>query len=142
MLPNATTESIHGRDAAEIDKDDLNWGRDQPYVIHASLKINGRTEATDTAWPQPFKYLDFSKRGVNVEYSSCKTEVRVSAKLPVKGFVFSETQGLELSDNGFDVMPGEVHVVRIGGPGVVKTGLKWTYVGAERTDLATSKPKL
>lgn len=140
--PNATTECVDGRQAAEIDKDNLNWGRGDPYVIHASLEVNGKIKATDTVWPQPLKYLDFSNRGVKVEYSSCKTEVRVSAKLPVKGFVFSETQGLELSDNGFDIMPGDVHVVSLGGPGAVKTALGWTYVGAEKIDEVPSRPKL
>ena len=140
--PNATTECVDGRQAAEIDKDDLGWGRDDPYVIHAVLEVNGKAEATDTAWPQPLKYLDFSNRGVNVEYSSCKTEVRVSTKLPVKGFVFSETQGLELSDNGFDIMPGEVQVVRIGGSSVAKADLGWTYIGAEKTEVAAWRPKL
>ena len=140
--PNATTECVDGRRAAKIDKDGSSWGKDDPYVIHAVLEVNGKTEATDTAWPQPLKYLDFSHRGVSVEYSSCKTEARVSAKLPVKGFVFSEIQGLELSDNGFDIMPGEVHIVRIGGPDVARAGLAWTYVGAERTEGAASRPKL
>ncbi|KAM0702473.1 hypothetical protein Q7P35_009901 [Cladosporium inversicolor] len=140
--PNATTECIHGHQAAEIDKDDFGWAKDDPYIIHAALEVNGKIEATDTAWPQPLKYLDFSNRGVKVEYSSCKTEARVSAKLPVKGFVFSETQGLELSDNGFDIMPGEEHIVSIGGPSTVKTALEWTYVGAERVEEVTSRPKL
>jgi beta-mannosidase len=139
--PNATTECIHGRQAAETDKDDLNWGKGHPYVIHASLEVNGKVEATDTAWPQPLKYLDFSNRGVKVVYSSCRTEARVSAKLPVKGFVFSETQGLELSDNGLDIMPGEVHAVSIGGSNVARN-LDWTYVGAEGIEEVSSRPKL
>jgi beta-mannosidase len=140
--PNATTECIHGHQAAENDKDKSVWGKSDPYVIHAVLEVNGKIEATDTAWPQPLKYLDFSNRGVKVEYSSCRTEVRVSAKLPVKGFVFSETQGLELSDNGFDIMPGEVHLISIGSSNVAKTDLGWTYVGSKKVEEVTSRPKL
>ena len=60
----------------------------------------------------------------------------------MKGFVFSETQGLELSDNGFDIMPGEVQVVRIGGSSVAKADLGWTYIGAEKTEVAAWRPKL
>jgi beta-mannosidase len=140
--PNATTECIQGHQATEINKADLSWGRGDPYVIYATLKVNGKVEATDTAWPQPLKYLDFSNRGVKVEYSSCMTEVKVSAKLPVKGFVFAERQGLELSDNGFDIMPRETHVVRIGGLSEASARSDWTYVGAEETEVVASKPKL
>jgi beta-mannosidase len=140
--PNSTTECIQGHQATESNKADLNWGRSDPYVIYATLNVNGKVEATDTAWPQPLKYLDFSNRGVKVEYSSCMTEVKVSAKLPVKGFVFSERQGVELSDNGFDIMPGEIHVVRTGGLGETSARLDWTYVGAEETEVIVSKPKL
>lgn len=140
--PNATTECIQGRHAAEINRDDLGWGKSDPYVIYATLKVNGKVEATDTAWPQPLKYLDFSNRGVKVEYSSCRTEVKVSAKLPVKGFVFSEREGLELSDNGFDIVPGETLVVRIGGLSAAGEVLSWTYVGAGGAEVALSRPKL
>jgi beta-mannosidase len=141
-LPNVTTECIQGHQATEIDKTNLGWGKGDPYAIYATLKANGKVEATDTAWPQPLKYLDFSNRGVKVEYSSCRTEVKVAAKLPVKGFVFSERQGLELSDNGFDIMPGATHVVRIGGLNETSARLDWTYVGAEGTETVASRPKL
>jgi beta-mannosidase len=140
--PNATTECLQGHRATEINKADLSWGKGDPYVIYATLKVNGKVKATDTAWPQPLKYLDFSSRGVKVEYSFCMTEVKVSAKLPVKGFVFAERQGLELSDNGIDIMPGETHVVRIGGLSEASERLDWTYVGAEGTEDTVMKPKL
>ena len=58
-----------------------------------------------------------------------------------QGFVFSETQGLELSDNGLDIMPGEVHAVSIGGSNVARN-LDWTYVGAEGIEEVSSRPKL
>jgi beta-mannosidase len=140
--PNATTECLQGHQAIEIIKGDLSWGKSDPYFIHTTLKVDGRVEATDTTWPQPLKYLDFSNRGVKVEYSSCMTEVKVSAKLPVTGFVFSERQGLELSDSGIDIMPRETHIVRIGSLGETGARLDWTYVGADGTEMSASKPKL
>ena len=78
-----------------------------PYVIHAVLTVNGAVVATDTAWPEPIKFLDLSDRGVRFEISEAKDQVVVAADKPVKGFVFEETEGMKLSDNGFDVVPGE-----------------------------------
>ncbi|KAK3331893.1 glycoside hydrolase family 2 protein [Cercophora scortea] len=89
-----------------------------PFIIHASLESadsdmesaddDGELwTASDTSWTDPIKYLDFSgDRGVRVEHIA-RNLVQVSAAKPVKGFVFAERQGVRLSDNGFDVIPGE-----------------------------------
>ncbi|OTA03211.1 GH2 beta-mannosidase [Trichoderma parareesei] len=103
-----------------------------PYVVHATITdvATGTVIAADTAWPEPVKYLDLSDRGIAFEASSAGDEVVVSAEKPVKGFVFEEVQGLELSDNGFDVVPGEKQLVKIGG--ALKAGeLLWTCIGAD-----------
>lgn len=135
--PNGTTEVIKGQLVGSRPVDTsgsegspaLDYLRHEPFVIHATISVEGNVVASDMAWPQPLKYLDFSDRGVNVEMSPSGNEVTVSAQRPVKGFVFEEYTGLKLSDNGFDVVPGESRVVTISG--AVEPDLRWTYVGAD-----------
>ncbi|KAK6221765.1 glycosyl hydrolase family 2 [Colletotrichum tabaci] len=105
---------------------------DDPFVIHATLAVDGAVVAEDTAWPQPLKYLEFSDRGVRVR-SAGEGLLVVSAEKPVKGFVIQEERGMKLSDNGFDVVPGEERVVRVEGIDVEK--LRWTYLGAPEASL-------
>ncbi|KIW97477.1 uncharacterized protein Z519_01061 [Cladophialophora bantiana CBS 173.52] len=117
-----------------------------PYVIHASLLVDGRVVSTDTGWPQPIKYLDFAApRDVKVQLSTAEGKdrgvttatVTVSAEKPVHGFVFREGRdGATFSDNGFDVVPGEDVVVEVvgGGTSPEKT-LRWTYIGAESASI-------
>ncbi|KAK5990024.1 Beta-mannosidase B [Cladobotryum mycophilum] len=109
-----------------------------PFVIHATL-IDPTTSsdtpiATDTAWPDPIKYLDMPSRGLQFQVSPSKQQVVVSAERPVKGFVFEEIEGLKLSDNGFDIVPGEKHTVNVEGSLRVDE-LLWTYVGAPGASL-------
>jgi beta-mannosidase len=56
--------------------------------------------------PDLIKYLEFLGRGVDVRYLDNNASVTVSANKLVKNFVFSEKQGVRLSDNGFDLVPG------------------------------------
>lgn len=97
-----------------------------PYVIHASLHVQGKCIASDLAWPDPIKYLSFDGRGVEVRYSDDKSQAYVSAAKPVKGFVFAEKKGVKLSDNGFDIVPGEVMEVRV--QGCRADELEWKYI--------------
>jgi beta-mannosidase len=133
ILPNATTEVAHeeefwkasyrtvkGNPPYDISKED-------PFVIQATLTIGGKVVATDVSWPEPIKYLDFSDRGVKLHYSQDTLSVSVTTTKPVKGFVFSERKGVSLSDNGFDVMPGESIDVEVSGARA--DTLKWMYVG-------------
>ncbi|KAJ3943132.1 uncharacterized protein N0V96_007366 [Colletotrichum fioriniae] len=107
---------------------------DDPFVIHATLFVDGKAMAEDTAWPQPLKYIDFSDRKVIVEVRD--GTLVVSAERPVKGFIIQEERGMKLSDNGFDVVPGEERVVRVEGYDVQK--LRWTYLGAPEASLGLS----
>lgn len=108
-----------------------------PYIIHATVSIGGQTIAADTAWPEPIKYLDFPDRDLSFEVSPAGDHVTVSVKKPIKGFVFEEVIGLKLSDNGFDLVPGEKHEVSVQGP--LKAGeLKYTYIGAPGPSLKVS----
>ncbi|KAK1718026.1 family 2 glycosyl hydrolase [Colletotrichum acutatum] len=107
---------------------------DDPFVIHATLFVDGKVVAEDTAWPHPLKYIDFSDRKVRVEVRD--GTLVVSAERPVKGFIIQEERGMKLSDNGFDVVPGEERVVRVDGYDVQK--LRWTYLGAPEVFLGLS----
>ncbi|KAL2824229.1 glycoside hydrolase superfamily [Aspergillus cavernicola] len=120
---NATTEVLENRCVNETQ---------DPFIIHAVITVGGQVVASDTAWPQPLKYLDFSNRSVKVETSPSQDEITVSADLPVKGFVFEERQGLTLSDNGFDLVPGEKQIIQVT-QGSISNGLGWTYIGANRS---------
>lgn len=127
--PNSTTELIRDQHVAEGNEDGTNWDLHDPFVIYASLSVDNQVVATDTAWPHPLKYLDFSDRLVQVEISPSKDEIKVSTKLPVKGFVISEREGLKISDNGFDLVPGVTHTVRVQGDSTAVDDLIWAYVG-------------
>ncbi|GAP92348.1 putative glycosyl hydrolase family 2 [Rosellinia necatrix] len=106
-----------------------------PYVIHATVTVNDQVIASDTYWPQPLKYLDFSNRNVTIKAVG-DSQVAISATRPTKGFVFEETRGVKLSDNGFDVIPGQERVVEI--TGIDAQSLKYTYIGAPEGSIALS----
>ncbi|KAJ3466387.1 hypothetical protein MRS44_007045 [Fusarium solani] len=126
--PNGTTEVI--RDQRVKTSGDLSWEKQDPFIIHAIVAVDGQVVATDTDWPRPFGYLDFSNRNVRVELSPAKDQATVSADLPVKSFMLEEWEGLNLSDNGVDLIPGEKHVITISGDSAKTEDLRWTYVGA------------
>jgi beta-mannosidase len=95
--------------------------------------VDGVVVATDSAWPDPIKFLDLSDRGISITVPA-KDQVIVSSERPIKGFVFEEVEGMKLSDNGFDIMPGERHHITVQGP-VSADKLRWTYIGAEDASL-------
>jgi beta-mannosidase len=104
-----------------------------PFIIHAVLRSSdGRILATDTDWPQPLKYLDFSNRNVKVDVSPSGESITISANRPVKGFVFEERERLTFSDNGFDLVPGEERVVTVRRESGHSEAIRWTYIGDER----------
>ncbi|KAK4201529.1 glycoside hydrolase superfamily, partial [Triangularia verruculosa] len=107
---------------------EINWKgkQEEPVVVCVSLWIDGQKVSSDTSWPDPIKYLDLSERGVRVQYPN-EFQVQISTDKPVKGFVFSEKEGVRLSDNGFDVIPGETVVVDV--EGIKAQELEWKFVG-------------
>ncbi|KAH7127138.1 glycoside hydrolase superfamily [Dendryphion nanum] len=130
IKPNGTTEVVQSQKAV-VEKDDdkpFKPSRADPFVIFVSLQIDGEEAASDISWPDPIKYLQFEDRGIQVEYrNKDKMLAIVSAKKPVKGFVFEEKEGVKLSDNGFDLMPGQVKKVAI--IGTPTDQLTWKFVG-------------
>ncbi|KAJ4298969.1 hypothetical protein N0V90_004213 [Kalmusia sp. IMI 367209] len=128
--PNGTTEVFENESVEVPSKQDPNKPFDvskaDPFIIYTSLLVYDKQVATDVSWPEPIKYLDLSERGVHLEYSEDKKKVYVSATKPVKGFVFCEKEGVKLSDNGFDIVPGEKKEVRV--EGCAADELEWRYV--------------
>lgn len=130
--PNGTTEifankKVVGQSAQDPDTS-FDTLKADPFVIYATLSIQDKQIASDVSWPEPIKYLSFSDRGVRFEYSEDKSKVFVSAERPVKGFVFAEKDGLKLSDNGFDLIPGRVTEVHVRGSPA--DTLQWRYIGS------------
>jgi beta-mannosidase len=78
-------------------------------------------------WPQPLKYLDFSNRGVT--FSVEREEVTLKTERPTKGVILDvegdDDSGLEWSDNGFNIMPGEIVKVIAKGLGKRKVNVYW-----------------
>ena len=135
---NGTTEIMQNAEVAIDSSHDptkpFNPQKDwDPYIIHASLMLDGKVISTDTAWPHPIKYLDFADRGVKVQLSPGKDKLTVTAEKPVHGFVFEERKDwVVFSNNGFDVVPGEEIVVQVKGGEVKEEEIRWCYIGAER----------
>ncbi|KAH7397268.1 glycoside hydrolase superfamily [Pyrenochaeta sp. MPI-SDFR-AT-0127] len=130
IAPNGTTEILQNQVAGlpdtQVPNSPFNMSDADPFIIHALLFVDRHPVASDVAWPDPIKYLSFDDRDVQVSYSESKTEVFISAKKPVKGFVFAEKEGVGLSDNGFDIVPGEMKTVQV--KGCAADELKWRYV--------------
>ncbi|KAI0130929.1 glycoside hydrolase family 2 protein [Daldinia grandis] len=139
--PNSTTEIFQDHAAPVVESQLADTTRPfdlvkyDPYIIHAIAKEDGKVIATDTAWPQPLKYLDFSNRNIKFKALSTNKVVILSTR-PVKGFVFEETREVKLSDNGFDLVPGEEKIVDIFGAAL--DSLRYTYIGAPEGSLKVS----
>ncbi|KAL7623756.1 hypothetical protein AAE478_005309 [Parahypoxylon ruwenzoriense] len=139
--PNSTTEVLQGHAVQAVDPElndttrPFDLSKYDPYVIHAVLTAGGQVVATDTSWPQPLKYLDFSSRGVKFKALST-SQVAISAARPVKGLVFEETRATKLSDNSFDLVPSEDRIVDVSG--VRLDSLRYTYIGAPEGSLGIS----
>ncbi|KAH8161088.1 hypothetical protein CIB48_g7156 [Xylaria polymorpha] len=139
--PNSTTEILKGHDLmgditgtqGNVQSSDI--AELDPYVIHAILAIGKEIVASDTYWPQPLKYLDFGNRNVTFKVIG-DSKVMVSAGRPIKGFVFEETRGVKLSDNGFDIVPGQEKVVEVTGTSM--QSLRYTFIGAPEGSIALS----
>ncbi|KAI2642337.1 glycoside hydrolase family 2 protein [Xylaria nigripes] len=130
VRPNSTTEILKDHDT-EIQFTNLNDF--EPYVIHAVVTSGDEVICSDTYWPQPLKYLVHEQRGITVRVVGDSNLV-ITAARPTKGFVFQETQGVKLSDNAFDIVPGEEKVVKV--IGASAQSLKYTYLGANEGSIA------
>ena len=104
LLPNQSTEILKmGNNITEDDSPNL--------VVSVEYQTpSGEILRSSADWPQPLKYVDFSGRKVTCSVENEK--IRVEADKPVKGVILDvegdDDSELEWSDNGFDVMSGEV----------------------------------
>ncbi|KAF2735852.1 glycoside hydrolase [Polyplosphaeria fusca] len=127
---NSTTEVVRDRDAPYASLQDpkrpFEIAASDPFVIRAILNVRGQQVASDVSWPDPIKYLDFADRELSVDVSE-GSKIMVTAERPVKGFVIGERQGVKLTDNGLDVMPGEKLSIKV--EGAAANNLEWRYIG-------------
>jgi beta-mannosidase len=93
----------------------------------SALKSTSTTAMRSSAnWHQPLKYLDFSDR--RVSFSVEGEEITLKAEKPTKGVILDvegDDSRLEWSDNGFDIMPGEIAKVIAKGLGDRKVVVNW-----------------
>lgn len=124
IVPNGTTNIItDGVIDHTVDS--------EPHVLAARLWMNGDIVARDVDWPQPFKYLDFSDRGLEVVRTSQTPDqqtFRISTQKPVKCLVFEERDGIRPSDSAMDIVPGDDQTVTVTGLRPDET-LKYKFLG-------------
>ncbi|KAL4955077.1 glycoside hydrolase superfamily [Aspergillus filifer] len=125
ITPNGTTNVLKGI---------IDHTTTEPHVLAARVWVDDELVARDTDWPQPFKYLDLSDRGLEVMRilkTDDEQKFELSARKPVKCLVFEEREGVRVSDSAIDLVPGDDQVVTIRG---LKSGdgmLKYKFLGQE-----------
>lgn len=105
---------------------------DEPYVLAARLFVDGNVISRDADWPQPYKYLTFADRGIEIHQPSHGADegtIRVSAKRPTKGLVFEEREGVLLNDSALDIIPGDDQVVKVSGLKAGSSPLGYRFLG-------------
>jgi beta-mannosidase len=121
IVPNGTTT---------VTTEILDVASEDPHVLAARLWVNDVLISRDCDWPQPFKYLNFKDRGVNVEWSGGDF-MRISAKKPTKGVVFEERDNVLLEDNALEIVPGDEQTLRVQGLTPEATPLQFRFLGME-----------
>jgi beta-mannosidase len=120
LLPNQSTEVLVRIDISKYDPSNL--------VGSVVFTVpSGEILRSSADWPQPLKYLNFDERGVTMSTDGERVTLRV--KKPTKGVLLDvegdDDSGLEWSDNGFDIMPGETVNVIAKGLGGRKVAVCW-----------------
>lgn len=102
-------------------------GTDAHHRIAVGLYLHsdedGRLVARDVSWPEPLKFIDFSKNP-GVKVSKGENGLVVEAEKPVKGVEVVGEDGTAWKDNGIDLLPGDKVVVG-GDLKVSEVGLRW-----------------
>jgi beta-mannosidase len=102
----------------------------EPHVLAARLWVDEQIVARDVDWPQPLKYLDLSYRGLDIQlHRGDQTRVVINTRKPVKGLVIEAQEGVRISDNAMDIVPGDEQTVIVTGLG--NRSLKYRYLGQE-----------
>lgn len=115
IMPNGTTNII-------VDDIIDHTAYPEPHVLAARVWVDGHVAAREVDWPQPFKYLDLSDRGLDITISESAEGriLKIRAQKPVKCLVFEEQDSVRFSDNALDIVPGDEQVVTVTGLGDVK----------------------
>lgn len=111
---NGTTELLEGV---------VSEWRSEPCVVAVRLWLNGICVSRDADWPEPFKYLDLSDRGLSLALQEEK--LTISARKPVKGFVLDLEDAVSPTDNCIDIMPGDERDIQVVGYTGSLEQLKW-----------------
>ena len=120
--------SLSSNSSTEVDIFDVTKLNPADLVVSVLfIDPTGESLQSSADWPQPLKYVDFSKQELSVrvdgEVLSLKaTEPIKAVMLDVEGDDDSE---VEWSDNGFDVMPGDGVTVIAKGLGSRKVTVSW-----------------
>lgn len=114
VKPTGTTEVVNGVTPEE----------EPTVVVSEVFDLEGNLVSHDVDWPQPLKHLTFPNRGLKVEVSG-QEQLVVSSDRPVKGLFFTN-EGVEWSDNGMDLAPGQTLVITAKG---LNEEPKWIYYG-------------
>lgn len=128
IIPNSTTDVLTDGVIDHI-------AEPEAHVLSARLWVDGKVVARDVDWPQPFKYLDFSDRGLEVRPETTistgegQQALKISARKPVKCLVFEERDGVRVSDSAMDIVPGDEQVVIVTGLHESDAPLKHRYLG-------------
>lgn len=128
LVPNGTTNVI-------LDGVIDHTAYREPHVLAARIWVDGQLVARDVDWPQPFKYLDLSDRGlvISEQDASAAGEQRllITARKPVKCLVFEEREGVTISDSAVDIVPGDDQVVTISGLKPGDKPLRYKFLGSD-----------
>ncbi|PLB51373.1 glycoside hydrolase [Aspergillus steynii IBT 23096] len=130
VVPNGTTEILGDR--VDLNRNSTEKEEVQPFVIFATLSVDGAIVSRDFDWPQPLKYLKFRERDVKVEFLKEESSVRVAVSKPTKGLVFEERPGIWFGDNGIDLVPGDERIIPVKGIAGYDSIPRWTYIGDNR----------
>lgn len=126
IVPNGTTNII---------KDGIidHTTQSEAHVLAARLWVDNKVVARDVDWPQPFKYLDFSDRGLEVKQQvgpvSGQQVLHISSRKPVKCIVFEERENVRLSDSALDIFPGDEQIITATGLKEDDPPLSYRYLG-------------
>ncbi|RDW87120.1 beta-mannosidase [Aspergillus mulundensis] len=123
IAPNGTTNILDGVIDNEVD---------EPHVLAARVWIGGELVARDVDWPQPFKYLDLSDRGLVVTTISDVEDEQIlelRTSKPVKCLVFEERENVRVSDSAIDIVPGDDQFVTVKGLKPGDAPLKYKFLG-------------
>lgn len=108
----------------------------EPHVLAARLWVNNEIIARDVDWPQPFKYLDLSRPGLEIQQYGDRTDektlLKISSRKPIKCLAFEEEENVQFSDNGIDIVPGDEQIVTVAGLSASQE-LRYRYLGQPRS---------